>query len=248
MVAAFLQPRRQNLSIQERLIQIGMVDYRPLANAAGVDLKSYRSPNALPNLTPSASAPTQTTGPSNNLPYAANFAGGSSQSYTVADTPALAEVSKGMTIACWANMISGGSDRYLVSKYNPTGNLRAYRLFFNNATSQAAIGAVTAGDGTGAVTLSSGITFSTGTWYFIVAWWGGARLWIQINQNAPVSAAFAGPIPITTSSFDIGRLGSDTAFWNGQIAHVGVWSRVLSDAERFWLYNNGAGRNLTRQV
>jgi hypothetical protein len=84
---------------------------------------------------------------------------------------------------------------------------------------------------------------ATATWYFLVAWYDGAILNISVNNGTANSSARTGAPAAVGDSVRIGRRADGYPF-DGRIGPVGIVGRVLTAAERSYLYNNGAGRAL----
>ena len=87
-------------------------------------------------------------------------------------------------------------------------------------------------NGTASVQLDSGVTPTTGTWYFIVAWYSATdeKAYIQINGAAEVSTPYTAGPSDRGLEFSMGR--TCDRFFSGLIDSVGVWNRVLTDRER----------------
>jgi len=88
---------------------------------------------------------------------------------------------------------------------------------------------------------------STGVWYFINAWHEAAAntCSIQVNDGAPNSAnETAGEnVADTAANLRIGAQDTtEASFFDGLIDEAAFYKRVLTAAERTWLYNSGAGR------
>ena len=73
----------------------------------------------------------------------------------------------------------------------------------------------------------------------------GNEMYISHNADAIVRTAFTQPAINTSSSrMAIGGTSHATLqFWNGPIDICAFWSRVLTEGEKTWLYNSGAGRD-----
>lgn len=89
---------------------------------------------------------------------------------------------------------------------------------------------------------------SANTWYYGTVWHDSVAqtINISINNGTANSAAHTSGVFASTALFDIGRpdasFGTSSAgHWNGRIDELGVWSRVLTAAERTARYAGGAG-------
>ena len=88
---------------------------------------------------------------------------------------------------------------------------------------------------------------TAGTWYFIVAYHDGANdeVGISVNGGAFDTAAHSLGINQSLQEFTMGGHWSSTTLVNkpnGRTDAVGIWDRILTDAEIAVLYNGGAGR------
>jgi hypothetical protein len=87
----------------------------------------------------------------------------------------------------------------------------------------------------------------TGSWYFVAGWHDAANdeLGLQVfdgSTNPVATMAHATGVHIANVPFEVGRFGtSNTYCWNGVIDEIGIWTRVLTPAERTQLWNSGAG-------
>lgn len=83
----------------------------------------------------------------------------------------------------------------------------------------------------------------TASWHLIVTWHDsvGNSINISVDNGAVNSLANANGVNDSNSIFRIGGLGQGGNYLNGRIDGVGFWKRVLSSAERGYLYNSGAG-------
>jgi hypothetical protein len=81
-------------------------------------------------------------------------------------------------------------------------------------------------------------------WDFICAWHDKTAntINIQVDDGTADSAAWSTGINAGSSDFVLGAIGSGSYF-DGFIDQLGIWSRVLSGAERTELYNSGNGRD-----
>jgi hypothetical protein len=86
-----------------------------------------------------------------------------------------------------------------------------------------------------------GTTLSVDTWYHVIAWYDSTAdtANITINNGIPVSVTGSGVVETAATTFYVG-LRDGEPMW-GLIDEVGIWSRVLTAAERTQLYNGGAG-------
>ncbi len=120
------------------------------------------------------------------------------------------------------------------------GAAAGYRLYIDGA----ALLRLQVSDGVGEDSVAWGSPSPADTWQLGIAWRDAVAgvIGISVNDGTPTTGATAF-LAGNTSPFCIG--GDDpptTAPFNGPIDEVGIWSRVLTAAERTALYNGGAGR------
>lgn len=228
-------------------IKQGLVAYWPLADDAAIDLNARLYGPTVPTVFTNSGTATRDSGPSNNLRSAAAFARASSQFLTVADSNILSLGGKGAFSGCgwYYGAEAAGANVYsLAGHYETTGNQRAWWV----RQTATAFSYLTSVDGTNAVTVSDATTTVVGTtWYFVYWYFDASRgkAGLRINLAAVTEGNQTGIIN-STGAVTIGARGAGADLINGRIAHVGLWNRLLTDQEHFWLYNNGQGRDLTR--
>lgn len=85
---------------------------------------------------------------------------------------------------------------------------------------------------------------STATWYFAVGWFDsvGGNIFISINNGTVNSSAKTGTPGTNSVTFGVGAKDAAATPFSGRIDQVAIWKRVLTAAERTWLYNSGNGR------
>lgn len=254
MVASYRLPRRQTLSIQERLRQLGLIAYWELDGAANANEPSDVARNGPLDLTRVGTVGS-VAGPSNNLPLGRTMLTGADNYLGVASTPLLSPGRVGLTVVCWLKVTTYANATFpsIVSKWNTTGNLREWNLFGVQGSSSLSF--QLSPDGTGTANPGVTVAFATGTYRLVVATWGpwtAGRAALQFNRGAtnfsatnPITSTFAG-----SAAFRIGVNDGGTANNRPdiQIATLGIWNRQLLDAELDWLYNAGQGRSLVRGV
>lgn len=146
------------------------------------------------------------------------------------------------TIQAWVNLESTpGSNMHVVSKWSGTSGQLEYRLFIDSS-SQASF--QVSGNGTASTTVAA-TTFgalSTGTWYHLFGYHDAANniIGIKVNGTGDTTAH-------TTGSFDgtlnlvIGARSDASQYFDGLIARVAKWNRLLTGDEETELNNGGLG-------
>ena len=83
------------------------------------------------------------------------------------------------------------------------------------------------------------------TWFFLVLWFDTtANTWnMTVNNSTTSSAATGSNAPSTsTTAFTFGAHAGPGAYYDGRLDQWGFWKRVLTSAEKTYLYNSGNGR------
>jgi hypothetical protein len=85
--------------------------------------------------------------------------------------------------------------------------------------------------------VTSSVTPTTGTWYFVVAWHDSAADEVGISVNGTVNTAGTSGAPLhAADDVQFGRLNS-SVFLDGRLDAWSFWRRVLTSTERGELYN-----------
>ena len=168
------------------------------------------------------------------------FATASSQ-YLSSSNSAFA-ITGNITVACWANFSSATNFKRIINRFiQGTGG---YTLSTDNsANNLTGFGCV----GTGGTANPTSGTLNTSQWYFLVGWFDASisTAYLSINDAAAITEAIpsGGVMANPNVDFMIGAFDSPvTQYMDGDIDEVGVWDRLLTAAERTFLYNNGTGR------
>ena len=141
------------------------------------------------------------------------------------------------TIACWA-FVTGVGTQGMVTKWNTTGNQRGWWV----GTFSTAFELFVSSNGSLSPGVAWSSTYTTSTWYLVVAWHDSIAntINIQVNNGTPVSVSHPLGVLDNTAGTFLGKAESGDQF-AGRIDEVGVWKRVLTVAERTALYNSGNG-------
>lgn len=187
------------------------------------------------------------TSATGKISTAAQFVAANTEYLTVADNAALSLAAADLTVAGWFYFTTKTVGfAYMVAKYN--GTLNEYALFYRSSSVDAVRMAVwTAGGNT--VAEASTAAISTGGWFFVAATFTAATRIATISiNNGPIvtGSAAAGTAGVdTTVDFQLGSDGAGGEFWDGRMDEIGIWKRVLTDAEISDLYNTGDGLTYT---
>lgn len=182
---------------------------------------------------------------------AGQFTAANSEYLSIADNASLsmaAEVS--FAVATWVYLDSKPANGTILAKWNTTGNQREYNLRFESGADRFLF--YVSNDGTAVVSVTAS-TFgspSTAVWYFIVAWHDAVAntINIQVNNGTADSAAHTTGVFNGTSNFLLGARDTPTDFHNGRTGSTQLWKRILTAAEKTWLYNNRMGRAYAESV
>jgi hypothetical protein len=144
------------------------------------------------------------------------------------------------SIACWVKFDTLNAGVYIIFQGRTSNNDLSYQLTnsgdANNREFRFGIISV-AGDG---VNITDNIRRSTGTWYYIVAWYdsGSGQLGLSVNNSSVTTSTGV----VTPRSDGVGAsFVASSGFLDGQLDEMGVWSRVLDSTEMANLYNSGSG-------
>lgn len=145
------------------------------------------------------------------------------------------------TFCCWVKAESLATYNTIINKWGVSGTFE-YKIYRDQSTT--AFHFILSADGVGYTNWQGNVAPVVGTWYFIAAWHDSVAntINIQIDNAAVISAAYVTGVFNGPSVFQIGQ-GDPGQNWDGLIDEVGFWKRVLTPAERTFLYNGGAGRS-----
>lgn len=229
-------PRRRRAAASYPLLN-NLVAYWNLDEASGQRNDSHTSGLHLTDNNTVTSA----TGPDGGT--AASFAAASSEYLSRASSSAFDLATGNFCAAGWLYLTTKSTVELdalsiVIGRDNTTAT-RDWRLGYSNFGGSNAFGfSVSNGSSVAAVQTAGA---STGQWYFVVGWRDGASIYLQVDGGSVASQALAITPANSSNPLQIGRV---LPFYsNGRHAFVGLWSRILTAAERTWLYNSGAGRN-----
>lgn len=160
-----------------------------------------------------------------------------------------ADVSMGdidFTITAWVNLeTAGATQQIIVGKDRNAAGDREYNLFYRTTGTTFAFEVFSASNSGTIVSSSTFGTPSTGTWYFIVAWYDATTntMYISVNDGTANSTAKGTLQASGAAPFRIGARAYATIeqYFDGKIDQVTIWKRVLTSGERTALYNSGNG-------
>ena len=179
------------------------------------------------------------------IKFAANFIEASHQRLSKGDNADLSVSGNvDFTLAAWVRPTGLATYNTIAGKWNESGSIKEYVLNWNPTWTQWNL--FVSSNGSSAARVTSEEDMVENGWHFIVGWHDATadKTYIQVNNSGVVSAAHAGGIFDGANEFSIGGYSAPTSLhsWNGQIAAVGLWKRVLTSGERTSLFNSGDGK------
>lgn len=217
-------------------LSASLVSYWELEEASGDRIDSHGSNDLTDNNTV-----TSATGKQGD---AANFVASNSEYLSIADNASLS-ITGDISMAMWLKMDIGGTYRYVLTKTD--GNSQGGYSFVIINTNKIQWSVT---ETSGYVTYSrrrTTATLSTGTWYHIVCTFKASDGTMTIYIDGSNITAFdqnvnnARAIYDSTHPFHVGAGSTFGAPVDGLVDEVGIWSKVLTQAEVTDLYNSGSG-------
>jgi len=152
------------------------------------------------------------------------------------------------SIQAWVYINSTAATNYIAAKRNVTPVLE----YQYTITTSGNVALVLFSGGAGSIALATrnSATLSTGAWHHLVATYdgsktvGGMKIYIDGSSQALTDISFGGTyagMNNTASKVYIGGFADASPSFNGIIDEVGIWSKVLTQAEVTSLYNSGSG-------
>ena len=164
----------------------------------------------------------------NGLPCIA-FSAAGSQSLQINPRPAkLSPGASPFTVGCWFNF--NGTNRPLMSVWD---NGKLEWLLYISGMKPTFFAST---NGSTFTSIANGANVSTGAWHFVLGWWDGANLNIQVDNGTVATTAFAGPLNQSTSRFAIGYEAVDGFYMDGLIGSKYFFPYVLSASQIAQLY------------
>lgn len=168
--------------------------------------------------------------------------------FTIADNADLS-LTTGMTVACWFNLESLGTNQFLVSKYKDDTNDREYFLRYETGGASGSLEMAVSSNGAALTAMyESTVINATATWYFVAMGYDGANIWIRLNGQARETTAYSSGIFDGPSDFMLGNKHAGGSHLDGLLDECAVWDRNVTDADLDWIYNSGTGRSYTDLV
>jgi hypothetical protein len=178
------------------------------------------------------------------------FTAANSEYLTVTDNSSLSMGNINLTVCMWVKLASDPSSyAVMMAKWTgETANREFIIRYVGGSTDRFEFLVSPDGTDTTPATIIDADSFgamSTDTWYFVCAWHDADNdlIAIQVNDGAIDSTAHSTGIFNGMANFFLGTHAGLLGFWDGQMDEVFLYKRILSDAQRTWLYNSGVGRS-----
>ncbi len=132
--------------------------------------------------------------------------------------------------------VSSGDQYSIFGQYDAGANQRSYllQLYNNGGTQEVRFLTTTLGSGT-FVNAAWVTTLATSTWHRFVCDYDGSNIHLYHNDVTEATTARTTAIHNSTAELQVGanpNSGTAENFYDGRIARVGLWSRVLVAEER----------------
>lgn len=178
---------------------------------------------------------------------AAQFVAASSQYLGRADNASLSTGNIAFTLAGWVNLTDRATTYAIANKLDSSGAGEWNLTYTGGGTERFRFRTFLSGAGVGDATANSFGQATSGVWTHVVFWHDPATTTVNIQVNGgPVDSATTTGAPADTGvSFQLGATATPGGFLNGSLDEWGFWKRLLTPAERVWLYNGGSGHPLS---
>jgi len=148
-----------------------------------------------------------------------------------------------ITIGCWVKVESFQNNQRIISKRTDNSNYD-YDIFLSGTTGRLYF-MMGSGSGGAVNAFTPDYPITVGEWHFILVWHdaSASRSYIQID-NGPIIHDYGDvTTPVVSSAkFRIGNLDQIDRCFDGIVDEAFLYKKVLSEEERNYLYNHGAGR------
>ncbi|HEX2994517.1 MAG TPA: LamG-like jellyroll fold domain-containing protein [Anaerolineales bacterium] len=166
---------------------------------------------------------------------AASFVPANQERLTIPDNADISTGNIDFTLIAHVYLNNAANAYNLVDK-SGTAATYDYRLAYNPATGfRFRVGT--------AVYVDSG-PVSANTWYTVIAWHdaGNDTINIQVNDGTANTVSYSGGAADTDYALVLGAATDGTYMLDGRLDEVALYKRVLTAAERTWLYDGGSTR------
>lgn len=220
------------------LIPTNIVAYYKKDDLSGVDTDSAGANNLADNGT--------VTSVAGKVGTARQYTAASSEFHSIADNAALSMGDIEFTLAGWILLDSLGAQRWVFCK-GDSGLVAAtceYALRVQAANTLR----FHASNGIAIQTVTAAVhgALASATWYFVECWHDpvGDILGIRVNNGTANTLSYSAGVQDAGFDFKMGTATGAAEFWNGALDEWMVCKSVLTQAQRDYLWNAGAGRTL----
>jgi hypothetical protein len=216
----------------------GLVSYWKLDEASGNRLDS-KSLHALTSVNSVGSS-------AGKIGDAASFAAASSQYLEGPSSDTLPTRDQAFSITAWAYLTATVANQMVISSWDEATNNRHFQVFAGTAATAWRLTVGTTGASSVAVN-SASVTLNQ--WAFLcVRSEPGGSIQLSVNDANNNTTSLGTPTSATKVKLLVGARYNTTPqlFFNGLIDEVGIWNRVLTNAEVTKLYNGGNGLAFSR--
>ena len=179
------------------------------------------------------------TGKQNN---AANFVAANSEYLGIGDNAGLSSADESFSIGGWFNYdFLPDTYQFMIAKRDSYATAMEYEVFITGQKLNFWIGNSAASHN--AVVHST--TLAAGTWYFFLAEYNASAnlLTLSLNDGSPATQATTINVADSSGAFRMGNQPDlANSEYDGKLDEIFFYKRLLTDDEREWLYNSGAGR------
>ena len=176
---------------------------------------------------------------------AAQFVAPNSESLSIADNAALSIALEDFTVVAWVYADDTTGIKWVLSKGGGAPNGKGYGIYRDATTFKGQIN-----DGVATTLTAVSGTITSGTWYLVIFQVdrdGNGTMYVNDVAGTPVDfSSFSAVSLDDTGVFRLGAYQSGIVFFDGREQYVGVFKRLLTAAERTFLYNNGNGRQFVK--
>jgi hypothetical protein len=211
----------------------GLISYWKLDEASGNRLDS-KSLHTLTSVNSVGSA-------AGKIGDAASFAAASSQYLEGPSNDTLPTRDQSFSVTAWAYLTAAVANQMVISSWDEATNNRHFQVFAGAFANAWRLTVGTTGASSVAVNSSA---VSVNQWVLLCARSEpGGLIQLNVNDANNTTASLGTPTSATKVKLLIGARYNTTPqlFFNGLIDEVGIWNRVLTDAEVTTIYNGGNG-------
>lgn len=230
--------RRALLSSGTSPLLRDLISYWSLEEASGTRLDAHGTNHLTDNNTV-----TQAVG---KVGQAAQFTAANLEYLSIPSNTRLQMGSTDFSLQAWVYLDNKTTYRTFIGKDTTSGAGREYLLVYDQPSDRFIL-AISNGAGTTVIATASALgSPSTATWYHILGWLDRTTATANIQVNGgTVNSTPTGGLSVNSGSteFRLGAASAVSLYHNGRQDQTAIWKRILTTAERSWLWNGGSGRS-----